>query len=78
MRSEDGRILSKYSLIWRELNPGLGDLLEKHAVAVTIAHEGIGRMAALHRRDAVAPCLGTGDPAVAVVVPEAERIDIAR
>ena len=35
-------------------------------------------MTVRHRRDTVAPRLGAGNPAIAVVVPEVERIDVAR
>ena len=52
-----------------------GRLFADHAVAVSIVHERIGRMAARHRRDAVASCLLACDTAVAVVVPAPKRID---
>lgn len=55
-----------------------GNLLADYAVTVAIAHEGIGGVCEKHWSDAVAPCFGAGNPAVAVIVPEEERIDIAR
>ena len=55
------------------LKPGRG-LLADHPVAVPIPHEPVGRVAARHRRDAVAPRLPAGDAAVAVIVPPGQRI----
>ena len=50
-------------------------LLADRAVAIAVAHEAVGGMAARHRRDAVPPRLGAGNPAVPVVVIKPERID---
>ena len=49
-----------------------GFLFADHSVAVSVPHVLVCRVSAVDWRDAVGPCLGAGDSAVAVVVVEVQ------
>ena len=68
----DVRASERAALVGR-VKPERG-LLADHPVAIAIVHMSVGRMAAGHRRDAVAPGLLTGDAAVPIVVEQGEGI----
>ena len=59
------------------LPPLVRRLLADDAIAVAVPHVPVGRVAPRHRRYAMAPGLGAGDSAVAVVGVPGERVGSA-